>query len=446
MVGDDGTIVAVLDWEICTLGDPLADVGLLMVYWTDAERPDAGAAAAAPPRSRASRAAPSCWSATPRRPAATCRDIDYYVAFGYWKLACILEGVYARYIGGAMGDDGDADDFDFFGEQVVALVEPARRRPIGRLRHEPRSYELRRAPRRSTSPVLVVVLDGWIDAGLGAAAALDDRCLDTGSTRARSPRSTPTSCSTTGPAGPTMHLVDGVKTGLTWPTIELRAGSRPRRQRRAVPRRRRARPLPGGRFSEAVVDLAVELGCRMVVGLGRLSRRRCPTPARRAVVATAATASWPSRSASSAARVDVPAGVQAAIERAAAPRSACRPSGCGPRCPTTRRPCPTRPRAPPCIEALDRVAGLHFGTGDLARRRRRPPARGSTRSSPTATSTSSWSASSRSRSTRWPSDRRPVPCPRARSWPPSSSVPARPGRPLTARPPGAVPSSASADG
>ena len=36
MVGDDGRIVAVLDWEICTLGDPLADVGLLYVYWTEA--------------------------------------------------------------------------------------------------------------------------------------------------------------------------------------------------------------------------------------------------------------------------------------------------------------------------------------------------------------------------------------------------------------------------
>ena len=34
MVDDDGELVAVLDWEICTLGDPLADVGLLTVYWT----------------------------------------------------------------------------------------------------------------------------------------------------------------------------------------------------------------------------------------------------------------------------------------------------------------------------------------------------------------------------------------------------------------------------
>ncbi|MEZ5237514.1 MAG: hypothetical protein R2716_00610 [Microthrixaceae bacterium] len=31
-------------------------------------------------------------------------DLDYYVAFGYWKLTCIIAGVYARYAGGAMGE------------------------------------------------------------------------------------------------------------------------------------------------------------------------------------------------------------------------------------------------------------------------------------------------------------------------------------------------------
>ena len=48
MVDDDGDVVAVLDWEICTLGDPLADVGLLMVYWTEPDDADADAGRAAP--------------------------------------------------------------------------------------------------------------------------------------------------------------------------------------------------------------------------------------------------------------------------------------------------------------------------------------------------------------------------------------------------------------
>ena len=48
------TIMAVLDWEICTLGDPLADLGLLMVYWTDPDDASPGRACPAPPSSTAS--------------------------------------------------------------------------------------------------------------------------------------------------------------------------------------------------------------------------------------------------------------------------------------------------------------------------------------------------------------------------------------------------------
>ena len=40
MLDAEGNVMAVLDWEICTLGDPLADLGLLYVYWSD---PDEGA-------------------------------------------------------------------------------------------------------------------------------------------------------------------------------------------------------------------------------------------------------------------------------------------------------------------------------------------------------------------------------------------------------------------
>jgi aminoglycoside phosphotransferase (APT) family kinase protein len=36
-------------------------------------------------------------------------QLDYYVAFAYWKLACIVEGVYARYLGGALGERDPAE-------------------------------------------------------------------------------------------------------------------------------------------------------------------------------------------------------------------------------------------------------------------------------------------------------------------------------------------------
>jgi aminoglycoside phosphotransferase (APT) family kinase protein len=51
-------------------------------------------------------------------------ELDFYVAFGYWKLACILEGVHARYAGGAMG--GDRSGIDAFSDQVLALAEAAK--------------------------------------------------------------------------------------------------------------------------------------------------------------------------------------------------------------------------------------------------------------------------------------------------------------------------------
>src|SRR5262249_2156863 len=119
---DDGRIAAVLDWEICTLGDPLADLGLLMVYWTDPG--DAGAlpgvSATTVPGFLTRAEMRERYSARSGRDVS---QLDFYVAFGYWKLACILEGVYARYAGGAMG--GDRSGVDGFSSQVASLAKAA---------------------------------------------------------------------------------------------------------------------------------------------------------------------------------------------------------------------------------------------------------------------------------------------------------------------------------
>jgi aminoglycoside phosphotransferase (APT) family kinase protein len=107
VLDDGGQVVAVLDWELCTLGDPLADVGQLLMYWTEPGEPSPlGNATTALP------GFPTRAEVASRYAEASGRDVaelNFYVAFGYWKLACILEGVYTRYAGGAMGDDG----FDF---------------------------------------------------------------------------------------------------------------------------------------------------------------------------------------------------------------------------------------------------------------------------------------------------------------------------------------------
>lgn len=163
------------------------------------------------------------------------------------------------------------------------------------------------------SPVLVLALDGWIDAGLAAQSArgallevLDtvtvatfdsDELLDH---RARRP---------------TMHLVDGVLTGMTWPSIELRAatdfdgndllllvGAEPDHRWHA--------------FCADVVDLAMHFGARMVVGLGAYP---APVPHTRPTrLAAAASDESLARFTTVHTTVDVPAGIQGAIERRAA--------------------------------------------------------------------------------------------------------------------------------
>jgi len=123
MTDDDGNVIAVLDWEICTLGDPLADVGLLMVYWTEAD--DAAPMLLTAPT--AQEGFLSRKEVLDRYAEGSDRDlsqIDYYIAFGYWKLACIVEGVYARYIGGAMGNT-DPAAFEGFKVQVERCADAA---------------------------------------------------------------------------------------------------------------------------------------------------------------------------------------------------------------------------------------------------------------------------------------------------------------------------------
>ena len=121
----EGEVAAVVDWELCTLGDPLADVGLLLVYWAeegDDLLPLFEPATMAP-------GFPSRDGVRNRYAERSGRDlaeIDFFVALGYWKLAIILEGVYARYVAGGYGkvDEG----IHAFARLVERLAEEAEKR------------------------------------------------------------------------------------------------------------------------------------------------------------------------------------------------------------------------------------------------------------------------------------------------------------------------------
>jgi aminoglycoside phosphotransferase (APT) family kinase protein len=117
-----GEVAAVVDWELCTLGDPLADVGMLLVYWSqegDDFMPLFAPATIAP-------GFPIRDEVRQRYAERSGRDlsqIDFFIALGYWKLAIILEGVYARYASGQYGKTDEG--FQEFAKIVERLADAA---------------------------------------------------------------------------------------------------------------------------------------------------------------------------------------------------------------------------------------------------------------------------------------------------------------------------------
>jgi len=114
-------VTAVLDWELTTLGDPLADLGLLLVYWAEPSDP----APLLPDLPTLVEGFLGRDELTERYVAGSGRDVSevgFHVAFGLWKLACILEGVYRRQQDGAYGDQAGPEGF---GPVVLRLGEQA---------------------------------------------------------------------------------------------------------------------------------------------------------------------------------------------------------------------------------------------------------------------------------------------------------------------------------
>ena len=124
-------ITAVVDWEMATLGDPLADLGLTLVYWTeDGEEgwlTPAGSPAGTRGVSTDATASPGFWTRAEfaaEYARLTGRDVSgigYYVGFGYFKLAVVLEGIHARYQQGKTVGEG----FEQEGFAVPLLIARA---------------------------------------------------------------------------------------------------------------------------------------------------------------------------------------------------------------------------------------------------------------------------------------------------------------------------------
>ncbi|MFQ5557290.1 MAG: phosphotransferase family protein [Acidimicrobiales bacterium] len=109
MMAHDGSVAAVLDWELCTLGDVLADLAGMVMWWGD--DPDAiGRLADVPTRADGFGSGDDLVARYGARSWRDLSALDWYVAFQHWRLACISEGVRVRYALGAMGDQGPEAD------------------------------------------------------------------------------------------------------------------------------------------------------------------------------------------------------------------------------------------------------------------------------------------------------------------------------------------------
>lgn len=120
-----GRINAVLDWEMSTLGDPLADLGILLVYWARPSDPElrkqgrpVGAVTSLPGFLTRDQVA----SGYATRSGLDVSDLPWYVAFGFFKLAVVCAGIAMRVKFGAMVGDG----FDGYEDRVPPLIELGR--------------------------------------------------------------------------------------------------------------------------------------------------------------------------------------------------------------------------------------------------------------------------------------------------------------------------------
>ncbi len=124
MMDPAGPVAGVLDWELCTLGDPMADLAGLLGYWFSEDEVD--------PKGDAETTGLEGFLSQEEMAGLYAEQmgvslelVDYYRGFAAWRLACIAEGVYARYLNGQQGEQDEEFDLDEYRDSVVRRVDVA---------------------------------------------------------------------------------------------------------------------------------------------------------------------------------------------------------------------------------------------------------------------------------------------------------------------------------
>ena len=128
MIVKSGRIRAVLDWELCALGDPLADVGFLMNNWAEPgeeSSPTARGAAQTPTSAGGFPTRAQMLARYQELTGASTASVDYFRAFQYWRLAAIVEGVMARYLKNVMGKQVDVGALKAQIDELAASAQAA---------------------------------------------------------------------------------------------------------------------------------------------------------------------------------------------------------------------------------------------------------------------------------------------------------------------------------
>jgi aminoglycoside phosphotransferase (APT) family kinase protein len=121
-----GNVCAVLDWELCTIGDPLADLGMLLLSWIGPGESSEHMLSPTPTSVSGFLQREQLLARYARATGLDVSQVNFYVALSYWKLACIAEGIYVRASSGAMGETS-AQEVSRTAMQVPWLAELALR-------------------------------------------------------------------------------------------------------------------------------------------------------------------------------------------------------------------------------------------------------------------------------------------------------------------------------
>ena len=124
VLGEDFKVIAVLDWELCTTGNPVADFAWSLQYWGDPE--DDMSFLADPPTCNPifMRRQQYC-DLYAQRSGFDFSDLPYYQIFSWWKQASIVEGAYARRLAGAVGGMATSGDVHEIARRVDQMLEQA---------------------------------------------------------------------------------------------------------------------------------------------------------------------------------------------------------------------------------------------------------------------------------------------------------------------------------